>query len=1149
MTDSPPPTLTLLAAFDLLRNKKPAELTDDEVTGLRARLQASTPALFAAVGGPEAVERFLAEAEAALATLAAQAVSDRQQAAHAAAATTPNDRRSSGRQIELVLYVVAVIAAAGGLYVFLRGGEPPAHTSQEIKQGSGKQKSLAAVQPTQATAARQVRIEPAEEKPPVVEPADPNVWLGWRIVRNQDGTAEQKDDWDQSDPSNPVPAKALRISGAPLRLIRSVAIGAADKWLMVFALPVTAGYPGGQIAVHIDGQQVAKASIGAGESDWPLYVPLEDSRQAKRQLEIVFTPGTPQQQIVFWNARLVESQTKKPFPESPLIVALRSDDPAARAQGAAAAGQVVDPLVLGALIRVLKDTNRDVRRAAVLTLAKYNVPPQSFVVDALVLKLRDTDPEIRRLAAQTLMSFDTDSTWVALTQTMTTHPDTQLRLQIAQQLTGRTHPVIRPAFEKLLDGVDDPLRVAAVNSLAGIPDPGATALLVRAIDDPEPGVRRLAAAVLTTRRDEAAEAALITALASHPDFQVRRTALTRFHQLPSANALPAIRSAIESPDDQLRRFVPQALARLPGPEGDTLLSQLFNSTDATVRAMVVEALWNRSGTAAEDLMLNIVATGQEPGLRQVALRRFSTPALVTPRVIPALQEAVKSPSALVRLEIVEAMRAVRQAQLQNALERGKTRAQALESLGSPPWSDTFALAVQLLDDPVPRVRAGAAGVLSGDPHPAANAIMPRLLASPDAQVRQLGAGRFPQFAMPTAEIVELCLKDPDAQVRAHAVTALTRIRTREAAELLAATFDDSAVRVREIVQAARLRSPVDVQDDALLPAAAKVGGPQEVPILVNLLNDAKPSIRQAAAQRLRQNPADAADQALNQAIKSHSDVFVRRIAAQNLLRKPPTPVVIELLGELVRSPDAEIRETALSVLARTPTPQTISLMAPLINDPVPKVSLAAATLLCSIPPPASDDAVIKLLYHPDWQIRQQAVQWFARWPSPRAIPGLGEAAAAPEREVGMACLRALGQINDPAVFPILGRMLDDPFEPVQLTAVEILRGRGEPACVKLMLKALASHPSVGVRQQAAAKFEAQPNPAALGPLTAAAKHEDDALRAVALRALGRLTEPAATTALAEALNDPVPEVRLTAATVLISRRDDASEATMISALN
>ncbi|MCE9552432.1 MAG: HEAT repeat domain-containing protein [Planctomycetes bacterium] len=1150
MTAPTPPSLTLLAAFDLLRNKKPAELTAEEVAGLRARLQASPPALFASVGGTVAVERYLAEAEEALVASASQAVSDRQEAAKAAAAGTPADRRSTRRKIELVLYAVVVVAAAGGLYFFLRGGEePPAQTAKKTEQGPGGKKTLPAVQPTGATAGKKIQPPPADEKPPVVEPPDPNGWLGWKIVRSKDGTAEQQDDWDHSDPSNPVPAKALRVYGAPLRLTRSVAIGAEDKWLLVFALPLTAGYPGGQIAVNIDGKEVAKASIGAGESDWPLYVPLTDSQQAKRQLEIVFTPGTPQQKIVFWNAKLVGSQTKKPLPESPLIVALRSQDSAVRAQGATAAGQVVDPLVLGALIRVLGDSNREVRKAAVVTLAKYNIPPQSFVVDALVLKLRDADPEVRRLAAQTLMSFDTDSTWVALTQTMTTHPDTQLRLQIAQQLTGRTHPVVRPAFEKLLDGVDDPLRVAAVNSLAGIPDPGATALLVKAIGDPEPGVRRAAAAALVGRRDSAAEAALITALTSHPDMQVRRTALTRFQQVPSVKALPAIRSAMESPDDQLRRLAPQALTKLPVPEVDAMLVDLINSADPAVRAQIAEALWNRPGTAAEDLMLKILASGQEPALRQVALRRFSTPALVTPRVIPALLEAAKSPSATTRLEIVEAIRAIRFAQLQYSMQHGKTRSQAIEVLGTAPWSDTFALAVQLLDDPVPRVRLGAAGVLSADQHPAANAIMLRLLASPDAQIRQMGAGRFPQFAMPTADVVELCLKDPDAQVRAHAVTALTRIRTREAAALLAKSFDDPAVTVRQIVQTARLRNPADVQDDALLPAAAKVGGPQEVPILVNLLNDPKPSIRQAAAQRLRQNPSDAADQALNQAIKSHSDIFVRRVAAQNLLRKPPTPAVIELAGELLRSPDPETRETALSVLSRAPTPQTISLMATLLSDPVPKVSLTAATLLCAIPPPMAEDAVIPLLNHPDWQIRQQAVQRFTRAPSPRAINGLGQAVAAPEREIRVEALRALAQINDPAVIPILGRALDDPDEQVRMVAVELLRGRGDPASIATMLNALASHPSASIRQHAAAKYEVQPSPAALGPLTAAAKHEDDALRSVALRALGKLAEPAATAAIVEALSDPVPEVRLTAATVLVTRRDDASEAAMITALN
>lgn len=1149
MTDPAPPSLTLLAALDLVRNKKPAEWTADEIAGLRARLQASSAASFSSVGGVAAVKRFVAEAELALATQGEQP-SDAPPVGQPPPASTS---RSIRHKFEVLLYTAAVLAAEGGLYVLLRHDDTPSRTSQKVEEKPKEDSTSAVTQATGAAKGREDRVPDEMPNPdPAPTPFDPNVWVGWHIDRGKDTTTQQKDEWDRSDPSNPIPANALLVSGGPLRLTRALPVRAEEKWLMVEVRPINAVLQGGVIGISMDGKQIAQASIGAGETDWPLYVPLEGAQQPQRKIEITFTPSVVTQQIVFWGVRQVVQQSKKPLPESPLITALRSADPTVRLQGATAAAQTVDPLALKALVRLLSDTNREVRRAAVSTLPQYNTFAPSLVVDSLAGKLNDPDPEIRRLAAQTLTSFDTDGTWAALTRTMLKSADTQLRLQITQQLAGKRQPIVRAALEKLLSSVDDALRLAAVNSLSSLPNPDVSPLLVRALDDPEPAVRRAAANALAGRNDSAAEAAMVVALTTHSDAHVRRTALACFHRLPTFKAQAAIRAALESPDDALRRNAVPALARRANEEAHTLLISLLHSPDEILRRQAADVLWNRPTPAVEEALAAALPSGQDPVMRTFAWRRFSTKGRTTPRFIPALREAATSPNAIERAELMNTLATVRQAVMQEQLVQRKSRAKALEALATPPWSETFTLLVAMLDDPAFHVRTSAATALCSDPHPDADAIMPRLLQSPDVQIRQLAVRRFAQHAMPSENNVaflKLCLADPDAAVRTAAVVALTRINTPETKTLVAVVIDDPAYSVREAVLRARRLDPARVREDALLPAEAKVGGPQSVPALIKLLSDPKPSVRQAAAERLRQDPADVAEQAMHQALKTHPDVFVRRSAAQSLLRKPPTPAVMEMLRELIRDPDVEIRETALNCLSQAPSPEVVALLTPLLSDPAAQVRLRAATVLSQRPEPAAEDVLLPLLSHPDWQIRQPAVQRFVRAPSPRAMSGLSAASAAAEPEIRTEALRALAQLKDPAIFPLLARGLEDPATQVRATAAEILRSRSEPESTEPMLKALASSPYADVRHQAASKFEAQPIAAALGPLTTAAKHEDDALRVVAIRALGRLNDPTATTVIVEALNDFVPEVRSGAATILVTRLDDRAEAAMIGALN
>jgi len=1156
MPSTPQPSFTLLTAFDLLRNKRPADLTAEEIVGLRACREAN-PSLFSSVGGSEAVERYLVEAEAALESGAGKTPPQAANPHHVAAEPALEPVRRARRSLEVVLYALFILMAAVGLYYFARQDEPPS-TATKSKQDTGpadNSGTAPATQPTTKPAVSGTAQPLAEEadapaEVPADPPSNPSSWLGWHIDQTKTDFP-QRDEWDISDPANPVPAKTLRVVGSLLRLTRSMVIGPEDRWLMVDVRPASAAFPSGQIEIKVDGQQKAQASIGAGESDWPLYVPLEDSQSIKRNLEIVFTPGTPQQHIVFWNARLTSNPSRKPLPESPLIAHLRSEDPAERAQGAVAAAQAVDPLALTALLRTTEDEAPEVRRAAVMTLSKYNAGTPQFVVNALLKRLNDPDHEVRRLAVQSLLAFDCDRTWLALSKAMNGHSDSSLRVFLAQQLHNRNYPAVRDAYVKAISSEDDALRLAVIPFLSQRNDHNVTQLLVRAMDDPEPGVRQAAAHALAVRNDDAAEAALVAALASHPDVVVQRAAVSRFQRTATPQAIPAMRAAAASPDDQLRRSLPAALEKIPGPQATALLMQLFQAADLAVQHQAAEALSKRSDPQSKELMVKIFATSQDVTLRALSVRHLSSQPSVTPELLPALRDAAKSQSVTVRCEALKLILAIRAGVFQQKLQQRNSRPQAVDALSTSPMPEMLQLAAELLNDPIPRVRLAAAATIAGDPHPDADAPALRLLADPDVQIRQLAARRYPDVAIPSAKTMEfhkLCLQDSNAEVRAAAIAPLLQIRSRDALALLNPLIDDPEFAVRSAAQASRRRNPADVQEEALLPAAAKVPGPEGVSALIGLLQAPKASVRQAAAKALGPRTEPSAEEALCRAAKTHADLFVRRAAVRSLAAKAPAPAIQDALRHALRDSDAETRGLAVQALARVPDKDSIASIAPLVNDPIPGIRLAAVALLAQSPLPEAEEPLLAVLAHPDSQLRDQAIDRFQRIPSPRALSALTTAAAAAERETRASALRALGKLKDPEIVPALARALEDPDQHVRSTAAESLRASTEPEAARHVLSALATSPYIDVRIQAATRLGQLPDPAALEPLVAATRSEDDTLRMSSLVALGKLNEPAATAAICAALNDPVPEVRRSAANLLTARPDAIAEKGMLDAL-
>lgn len=114
----------------------------------------------------------------------------------------------------------------------------------------------------------------------------------------------------------------------------------------------------------------------------------------------------------------------------------------------------------------------------------------------------------------------------------------------------------------------------AVRALAQFPDPEATRLLIAAMDDPEPSVRHCAALALAGRADEAALAALASAITS-PDRLFARLAANSLVTTGSA-AVPPLLNLLEHNAEVPRAEIFRALALIGDPRA---IPALYNTTE------------------------------------------------------------------------------------------------------------------------------------------------------------------------------------------------------------------------------------------------------------------------------------------------------------------------------------------------------------------------------------------------------------------------------------------------------------------------------------------------------------------------------------------------------------------------------------------
>jgi len=298
----PIPELSMLDAVALFNGKPPAEWTTEELAAFKARLEKS-PSLVGAVGGKQAIDRRLAEVEAAI----QQA---RQQPAIAAAepATDVAPIRKTvpvRRLIEAALFVVLISGA--GYWIFLQ--------LREMSGAAGADKSTAAAK--QDDKPKKVEPAPAKLKSNTQAvsqstdlPADSDIWQGWHISTDAAGKWNRKRDWDLSNPSAEKFYEWLVFEDGVVRLKQRRKLTEKERWLEIRARPQPTIAEEERVVIRVGGKDVAQLKIGTGETRWPAFVSLEPYVGREVDLEVIYEAGAKGQQI-FWKSMAFVPQKRE----------------------------------------------------------------------------------------------------------------------------------------------------------------------------------------------------------------------------------------------------------------------------------------------------------------------------------------------------------------------------------------------------------------------------------------------------------------------------------------------------------------------------------------------------------------------------------------------------------------------------------------------------------------------------------------------------------------------------------------------------------------------------------------------------------------------------------------------------------------------
>ncbi|HYV43300.1 MAG TPA: HEAT repeat domain-containing protein [Myxococcaceae bacterium] len=468
-----------------------------------------------------------------------------------------------------------------------------------------------------------------------------------------------------------------------------------------------------------------------------------------------------------------------------------------------------------------------------------------------------------------------------------------------------------PPLPSLVPLLDDPgLRRAAYRALGLVKQPAAFELLARGLSSRFRATREAALAALgvawrhgrddqraelekavlvSARKVEAAPEVIASALEGD-DPELKVGALVLAGALEGAQPAEAVAEAAR--DDRAVPAAIHALSRLGAAAGRALLPKL-GTLSAPARAVACEALVGMADPSWVPPLVDLLGSG-EPDLQRFAARalgRTGSEDALWP-LLSALSDVSLGKTAAASLALLGAVHPERVTAELRAVVDAHPAPAAVWVLAKLGGESARAALRKALSAPDAAVRAAAAEAAGDAPAPLGLELLRQALADEAAAVRAAAARGLGSLPEGGEELIQLALKDPDAQVQLAAVESAGEARVRSVAPALGLMVGaEDGLRASRAVRAlARVgglseehlrvalahRDP-EVIKEALACGAALAGA---APLSAGLLGHERWDVRVAAARAIRTCGTSAELPAVRAALEAEADSMVRAALAE-----------------------------------------------------------------------------------------------------------------------------------------------------------------------------------------------------------------------------------------------------------------------------
>jgi HEAT repeat protein/beta-lactamase regulating signal transducer with metallopeptidase domain len=278
-------------------------------------------------------------------------------------------------------------------------------------------------------------------------------------------------------------------------------------------------------------------------------------------------------------------QLRDPSVYEPLVAALRDSSVDIREQAVFALGQLGDPRAIQPLTTVLKDQSASVREAVIFALGQLRDKGSAA---AIAQALKDESASVREQAAFALGQLH-EAAYVDALAAALKDSSADVREQAAFALGQLGDKRAAAALTSAMSDNSDSVREQAVFALGQLGDAGAIDSLAKALRDTKPDIREQAAFALGQIGDARAVAPLISAL-KDSDAEVRHQAAFALGQIGDRAAVEALVIAMKDDSGEVREQVAFALGQLRDPRAIEALTNALKDASVEVRRQAAFAL-------------------------------------------------------------------------------------------------------------------------------------------------------------------------------------------------------------------------------------------------------------------------------------------------------------------------------------------------------------------------------------------------------------------------------------------------------------------------------------------------------------------------------------------------------------------------------